>query len=130
MAWQDAPFHADPLGTTATLSGGHLNGVKRFVASGVGADGYLVTATESGVLVLGTSGLLTHMASCCKPAPPDPIVGFITRGKGISIHRTSCKNFAQMCLRAPERIVQTEWGAQTNDTVYPVDVFVLAGFGN
>ena len=81
---------------------------------------------KSGVLVLGTSGLLTHMASCCKPAPPDPIVGFITRGKGISIHRTSCKNFAQMCLRAPERIVQTEWGAQTNDTVYPVDVFVLA----
>jgi GTP pyrophosphokinase len=81
---------------------------------------------KSGVLVLGTSGLLTHMASCCKPAPPDPIVGFITRGKGISIHRTSCKNFAQMCLRAPERIVQTAWGAQTSDTVYPVDVFVLA----
>ena len=81
---------------------------------------------KSGVLVLGTSGLLTHMASCCKPAPPDPIVGFITRGKGISIHRTSCKNFAQMCLRAPERIVQTAWGTQTSDTVYPVDVFVLA----
>ncbi len=81
---------------------------------------------KSGVLVLGTSGLLTHMASCCKPAPPDPIVGFITRGKGISIHRTRCKNFAQMCLRAPERMVQTEWGTQTSDTVYPVDVFVLA----
>ncbi|MFM8468215.1 MAG: RelA/SpoT family protein [Oxalobacteraceae bacterium] len=81
---------------------------------------------KSGVLVLGTSGLLTHMASCCKPAPPDPIVGFITRGKGISIHRTPCKNFSQMCLRAPERIVQTEWGTQTSDTVYPVDVFVLA----
>ncbi len=81
---------------------------------------------QSGVLVLGTSGLLTTMASCCKPAPPDPIVGFITRGKGISVHRTSCKNFAQMCLRAPERMVQTAWGAQTTDTVYPVDVFVQA----
>ncbi len=81
---------------------------------------------KSDVLVLGTSGLLTHMASCCKPAPPDPIVGFITRGKGISIHRTSCKNFAQMCLRTPERIVQTQWGKQNSDTVYPVDVFVLA----
>jgi GTP pyrophosphokinase len=81
---------------------------------------------KSGVLVLGTSGLLTSMASCCKPAPPDPIVGFITRGKGISIHRSSCKNFSQMCLRAPERMVQTEWGALTTDTVYPVDVFVQA----
>ena len=81
---------------------------------------------KSGVLVLGTSGLMTHMASCCKPAPPDPIVGFITRGKGISIHRTSCKNFSQMRLRAPERMVQTEWGTLTTDTVYPVDVFVQA----
>ena len=81
---------------------------------------------QSGVLVLGTSGLLTQMASCCKPAPPDPIVGFITRGKGISIHRTSCKNFSQMVLRAPERMVQTTWGDQSSDTLYPVDVFVQA----
>jgi GTP pyrophosphokinase len=81
---------------------------------------------KSGVLVLGTTGLLTQMASCCKPAPPDPIVGFITRGKGISIHRASCKNFSQMVLRAPERMVQTTWGDQPADTVYPVDVFVQA----
>lgn len=81
---------------------------------------------KSGVLVLGTEGLMTQMARCCKPAPPDPIVGFITRGKGISIHRASCKNFAQMQLRAPERMIQTAWGDQGSDTVYPVDVFVLA----
>jgi len=81
---------------------------------------------KAGVLVLGTEGLLTQMASCCKPAPPDRIVGFITRGKGISIHRASCKNLSQMLLRAPERMVQTTWGELGNDTVYPVDVFVLA----
>jgi GTP pyrophosphokinase len=81
---------------------------------------------KSGVLVLGTEGLLTQMASCCKPAPPDPIVGFITRGKGISIHRASCKNLSQMVLRAPERMVQSNWGELGGDTVYPVDVFVLA----
>ena len=81
---------------------------------------------KSNVLVLGTDGLLTQMASCCKPAPPDPIVGFITRGKGISIHRASCKNLSQMLLRAPERMVQTTWGDVGGDTVYPVDVFVLA----
>ncbi len=81
---------------------------------------------KAGVLVLGTEGLLTQMASCCKPAPPDPIVGFITRGRGISIHRASCKNLSQMLLRAPERMVQTTWGEAGSDTVYPVDVFVLA----
>ncbi len=81
---------------------------------------------KAGVLVLGTEGLLTQMASCCKPAPPDPIVGFITRGKGISIHRASCKNLSQIVTRAPERMVQTTWGNLGNDTVYPVDVFVLA----
>ncbi len=81
---------------------------------------------KSNVLVLGTDGLLTQMASCCKPAPPDSIVGFITRGKGISIHRASCKNLSQMLRRAPERMVQTTWGDVAGDTVYPVDVFVLA----
>jgi GTP pyrophosphokinase len=81
---------------------------------------------KSGVLVVGTEGLMTQMARCCKPAPPDPIVGFITRGNGISIHRASCKNFMQMQLRVPERMIQTEWGSQSSDTVYPVDVFVLA----
>jgi GTP pyrophosphokinase len=81
---------------------------------------------KAGVLILGTEGLLTQMASCCKPAPPDPIVGFITRGKGISIHRASCKNLSQMVLRAPERMVQSSWGDLGSDTVYPVDVFVLA----
>lgn len=81
---------------------------------------------KAGVLVLGTEGLLTQMASCCKPAPPDPIVGFITRGRGISIHRASCKNLSQMLRRAPERMVQTTWGEAGGDTVYPVDVFVLA----
>jgi GTP pyrophosphokinase len=81
---------------------------------------------KSGVLVVGTEGLMTQMARCCKPAPPDPIVGFITRGNGISIHRASCKNYAQMQLRAPERMIQTAWGDANSDTVYPVDVFVLA----
>ncbi len=112
--------HADEPGKAAPTEPDEAALTRKSRASSVTQGG------KSGVLVLGTSGLLTHMASCCKPAPPDPIVGFITRGKGISIHRTQCKNFAQMCLRAPERMVQTEWGTQTTDTVYPVDVFVLA----
>jgi len=82
---------------------------------------------KSGVLVVGTEGLMTQLARCCKPAPPDPIVGFVTRGKGVSIHRLSCKNFAEMRAKAPERVIVTEWGNTRGDTVYPVDLFVLAG---
>jgi len=82
---------------------------------------------KSGVLVVGTDGLMTQLARCCKPAPPDPIVGFVTRGKGVSIHRASCKNFAEMRAKAPERVIVTAWGNARTDTVYPVDLFVLAG---
>jgi GTP pyrophosphokinase len=81
---------------------------------------------RSGVLVVGTDGLMTQLAKCCKPAPPDPVVGFITRGKGVSIHRENCKNFAEMRIKAPERVIQTTWGAPEAETVYPVDIFVLA----
>jgi GTP pyrophosphokinase len=81
---------------------------------------------RSGVLVVGTEGLLTQLARCCKPAPPDEIIGFITRGKGVSIHRASCKNLAQMRLKAHERVIQTTWGESGKDTVYPVDIFILA----
>jgi GTP pyrophosphokinase len=82
---------------------------------------------KSGVLVVGTEGLMTALARCCKPAPPDPIVGFVTRGKGVSIHRLNCKNFAEMRTKAPERVIQTAWGSALSDTVYPVDLFILAG---
>ncbi|MDO8301385.1 bifunctional (p)ppGpp synthetase/guanosine-3',5'-bis(diphosphate) 3'-pyrophosphohydrolase [Lacisediminimonas sp.] len=87
----------------------------------------VVQGAKSGVLVVGTEGLLTQLARCCKPAPPDPIVGFVTRGKGVSIHRASCKNFAEMKQHAPERVIDSEWGASGSETVYPVDIFVLAG---
>ena len=81
---------------------------------------------KSGGLVLGTEGLMTLLAKCCKPAPPDPIIGFVTRGKGVSIHRLTCKNFSEMQAKSPERVIQTEWGSAGNETVYPVDLFILA----
>ena len=84
------------------------------------------SGAKSGVLVVGTEGLMTQLAKCCKPAPPDGIVGFVTRGKGVSIHRANCKNFAEMRLKAPERVIHTDWGRSGQDTVYPVDLFILA----
>lgn len=86
----------------------------------------VIQGARSGVLVLGTDGLMTQLARCCKPAPPDEIVGFITRGKGVSIHRTNCKNLAQMRKNALERVIQTTWGEPGRETVYPIDVFILA----
>lgn len=86
----------------------------------------ITQGAKSGVLVVGTDGLMTQLARCCKPAPPDEIVGFVTRGKGVSIHRLGCKNFAEMRNKAPERVIQTTWGEFGKDTVYPVDIFVMA----
>jgi GTP pyrophosphokinase len=86
----------------------------------------VVQGAKSGVLVVGTDGLMTQLAKCCKPAPPDSIVGFVTREKGVSIHRADCKNFAHMLKKSPERVIQTTWGAQKADTVYPVDLFIFA----
>jgi len=82
---------------------------------------------KSGVLVLDTEGLMTQLARCCKPAPPDEIIGFITRGKGVSIHRANCKNLAQMRQKAFERVIEATWGEAGKETVYPVDIFILAG---
>jgi GTP pyrophosphokinase len=86
----------------------------------------VVRGAKTGVLVVGAAGLLTQMARCCKPAPPDPIVGFVTRGKGVSIHRADCKNFIEMQRTSPERVTQTQWGTPETETVYPVDVYVQA----
>jgi len=79
----------------------------------------------SGILIVGVDRLMTGLARCCKPAPPDPIVGFVTRGKGISIHRQSCTNVARMKQRQPERLITADWGTR-RDEVFPVDVVVDA----
>jgi GTP pyrophosphokinase len=79
----------------------------------------------SGILIVGVDRLMTGLARCCKPAPPDPIVGFVTRGKGISIHRQSCSNVARMKERQPERLITANWGTP-RDEVFPVDVVVEA----
>jgi GTP pyrophosphokinase len=79
----------------------------------------------SGILIVGVDRLMTGLARCCKAAPPDPIVGFVTRGKGISIHRRNCSNVARMQERHPERLITAEWGTP-RDEVFPVDVVVEA----
>ncbi|WP_042303956.1 RelA/SpoT family protein [Paraburkholderia kururiensis] len=85
---------------------------------------------STGVLVVGVDALLTQLARCCRPAPPDDISGFVTRGKGMSIHRTDCPTFRRMAERAPERVLQTTWSADVlsgrGQSVYPVDLTIEA----
>jgi GTP pyrophosphokinase len=80
------------------------------------------------VLVVGVDSLLTQLAKCCKPAPPDPISGFVTRGKGVSVHRTDCTSLRAMAARHGERVIEVEWGLspKTGSVLYPVDVTVEA----
>jgi len=80
---------------------------------------------EKGILIVGVDKLLTQLAGCCKPAPPDPIIGFVTRGKGVSIHRVDCSNFSNMEAMHPERVIETEWGGQA-EGVFAVDIVVDA----
>ncbi len=68
-------------------------------------------AATGGVLVVGVESLLTTLARCCRPAPPDAISGFVTRGHGVAVHRTACSNLRQMRATSPERIVPVAWGA-------------------
>lgn len=85
-------------------------------------------AGKGGVLVVGIDSLLTQLAKCCKPAPPDEILGFVTKGKGVSIHRSDCSNFRNMASGSPDRVIEVEWNSPKTPTgaVYPVDVAVEA----
>jgi GTP pyrophosphokinase len=77
------------------------------------------------VLVVGVDSLLTQLARCCRPAPPDEIGGYVTRGRGVSIHRANCTNLQSLIQRQPERVVEVAWG-QHADAVYPVEIVVVA----
>ena len=82
-------------------------------------------AGGSGILIVGVDRLLTQLARCCKPAPPDGIMGFVTRGRGVSIHRASCKSLAALLRAHPERAIEAHWGEQ-GPGVFAVDVVVQA----
>lgn len=82
-------------------------------------------AEEKGLRIEGVGNLLSHIAQCCRPVPQDPIVGYITRGRGVTIHRRDCPNLLRLAATERERLLEVDWGgAQT--AVYPVEVEILA----
>jgi GTP pyrophosphokinase len=86
------------------------------------------SSKKGAVLVVGLDSLMTQLARCCKPAPPDLIKGFVTRGKGVSIHRQNCSNFKQLEVKEPDRVIVVAWGSSQalNPIYYPVDVALEA----
>lgn len=80
--------------------------------------------SSSGFIIEGETDLLTHIAQCCKPIPGDAVCGFITLGRGITIHKEDCRNLQHLQTQTPERIIQVQWGSQHGN--YPVDISVHA----
>ena len=80
---------------------------------------------DSGIKIRGVGNLLTTMAACCKPVPGDPIIGYITLGRGVSIHRDDCPNTLSLREQEPERLIEVDWGLEGEHT-YPVDILIEA----
>jgi GTP pyrophosphokinase len=90
--------------------------------------------TKGDVWVVGVDMLLTQLARCCRPAPPDVVMGYITRGKGISLHRATCGSLRNLASKSPERLVECAWNTSHLDTSattttqgnYAVDIKLIA----
>lgn len=108
----------------------------KILGDALSGDGAAVTAEEAaepviarrpasgggGVLIVGVDKLLTATAKCCRPAPPEPIVGFVTRGRGVSVHRANCLNLARL---DPARRIAAAWG-EAGSATFPVEILVDA----
>ncbi len=83
-------------------------------------------AGHAEVVVEGVGNLMTHMASCCKPVPYDKLVGFVTRGRGVTVHRRNCRNILSLPDHERERLLDVSWSNQPPNASYPVDVVIAA----
>jgi len=84
------------------------------------------SSTSSGVLVLGVNNLATMIAKCCKPVPPDPIVGFITRARGVMVHRQDCPNITGLAQDQRDRLMAADWGRTGEEAGFSADLEVVA----
>lgn len=76
---------------------------------------------QSALSIEGVGNLLTVLARCCQPLPGDPVRGFVTRGRGVSVHRADCPSLARLARRDPDRVIEVSWG-RVAAQAYQVDV--------
>jgi GTP pyrophosphokinase len=121
----------------AAISHGELTG--RQLQQAILADGTPAASVEEGslthsakaltssggILVLGVNNIATMMAKCCKPAPPEAIIGFVSKTRGVVVHRADCRNFLDLDPTQRERMIQADWGSDTTGP-YAVDIAVEA----
>jgi len=81
------------------------------------------TLDHSALRIEGVGNLLTTLARCCQPLPGDPVRGFITRGRGVSVHRADCASLARLAHRDPDRVIEVSWGSASAQA-YEVDIEV------
>lgn len=79
----------------------------------------------AGVYVEGLDDVMVHLARCCTPVPGDQIIGFVTQGRGISVHRSDCSNAAALSVRSRERVIEVEWDA-SSDSIFRATIDVMA----
>ena len=82
--------------------------------------------TSSGVLVLGVNNIATLIAKCCKPVPPDPIIGFITRARGVTVHRQDCVNITSLAENQRDRLMPADWGKTGEEAPFSAEIDVVA----
>ena len=109
---QDRLLPAEPSGSEALLRGRRGNASRS-------------TRPQDDVSIYGVGNLMTRIARCCQPTPGDAILGFITRGEGVTIHRADCPNVQRLQETASERLIDVSWSARTA-RLYPVDIIVEA----
>ena len=81
--------------------------------------------SDSTITIDGVGNLLTQMAGCCHPVPGDPIIGYITIGRGVTIHRQDCNNALNLQEKEPERLIEVNWG-YSPEYMYPVEIIITA----
>jgi GTP pyrophosphokinase len=117
------------------LSPGQVISAAQFLAQGPATEqmGFDWTASvsgapgnmDAGIEVRGVGKLLTTLAGCCKPVPGDPISGYITLGRGVTIHRSDCNKLLQTLRQEPQRLIEVEWGRDAK-TTYPATIQIVA----
>ncbi len=80
----------------------------------------------TGLVVDGVGDLMSTIARCCRPVPPEPIAGYITLGRGVSIHRADCANLLRMRAAQPQRVLAVDWGGTSPERTFPVSVRIEA----
>jgi len=86
----------------------------------------VATRQPSGMTVDGVGDLLSTIARCCRPVPPEPIAGYITLGRGVSIHRADCANLLRMRDAQPQRVLAVDWGRGSPERTFPAAIVIHA----